>query len=114
MFSKTLAQNVGTLIMFAVRRAFSRPDRLRELLQELAASNQVSRELAETGLSFLEPSDAVSALPDAAYRFVRDEPSPTELGTASKTSVEPGHARPPHRAVSSRRERIGTVVSTAH
>jgi aryl-alcohol dehydrogenase-like predicted oxidoreductase len=73
-FRRTLAQNVGTLIMFAVRRAFSRPDRLRELLQELAASNQVSRELAETGLAFLEQTGEASSLPDAAYRFVRDEP----------------------------------------
>jgi len=73
-FPRTLAQNVGTLIMFAVRRAFSRPDRLRELLQELAASNAISQELAQTGLSFLEQSGEVSSLPDAAYRFVRDEP----------------------------------------
>src|SRR5688572_26779271 len=36
-FARTLAQDVGTLIMFAVRRALSRPERLAELLAELHA-----------------------------------------------------------------------------
>jgi len=34
-FSKTMEDNVGTLVMFAVRRALSQPKRLREVLAEL-------------------------------------------------------------------------------
>jgi L-galactose dehydrogenase len=73
-FPKTQAQNVGTLIMFAVRRAFSRPDRLRELLQELAQKGKIAPSLAQAGLGFVEQSGEVTSLPDAAYRFCRDEP----------------------------------------
>jgi aryl-alcohol dehydrogenase-like predicted oxidoreductase len=73
-FPRTIAQRVGTLIMFAVRRALSRPDRLRELLQDLAARGKISRELAETGLEFLVGDNVATSLPDAAYRFCRDEP----------------------------------------
>jgi aryl-alcohol dehydrogenase-like predicted oxidoreductase len=73
-FPATLDKRVGTLIMFAVRRALSRPDRLRELLQDLAARGTISREVAEQGLDFVLGAGGASSLPDAAYRFVRDEP----------------------------------------
>jgi L-galactose dehydrogenase len=73
-FPRSIAQRVGTLIMFAVRRALSRPDRLRELLQDLATRGKISRELAETGLEFLVGDNVATSLPDAAYRFCRDEP----------------------------------------
>ncbi|WP_437662259.1 aldo/keto reductase [Sorangium sp. So ce1182] len=73
-FPLTQAKNIGTLIMFAVRRALSRPDRLRELLGELAARGKVSRELAADGLDALLEGEDVASLPDAAYRFCRDEP----------------------------------------
>jgi len=73
-FKRTLERRVGTLVMFAVRRALSRPDRLRELLGELAARGKVSPALREEGLGFLLRDGAASSLPDAAYRFCRDEP----------------------------------------
>jgi aryl-alcohol dehydrogenase-like predicted oxidoreductase len=73
-FPRTLAQGVGTLIMFAVRRAFSRPERLRELLVQLAEQNRIAPALAETGLDFLVHADGAHSLPDAAYRFCRYEP----------------------------------------
>ncbi|MET0388385.1 MAG: aldo/keto reductase [Polyangiales bacterium] len=73
-FPRTLKQDVGTLIMFAVRRAFSRPDRLRELLQDLAKAGKIPSDLVETGLSFLARDADYTSLPDVAYRFVRDEP----------------------------------------
>ena len=41
------------LVMFAVRRALSRPDRLREVLAELAARGKLPAEDAEKGLDFL-------------------------------------------------------------
>jgi L-galactose dehydrogenase len=73
-FARTLERRVGTLVMFAVRRALSRPDRLRELLGELSARGKVSPELLEDGLDFLLREGTASSLPDAAYRFCRDEP----------------------------------------
>jgi L-galactose dehydrogenase len=42
-FARTLERNVGTLIMFAVRRALSRPERPRELLDERAARGKLVR-----------------------------------------------------------------------
>lgn len=73
-FPRTLERNVGTLIMFAVRRALSRPDRLRELLLDLSARGKVDRSLVDTGLDFLLHEGGALSLPDAAYRFCRDEP----------------------------------------
>ncbi len=73
-FPLTRAKNVGTLIMFAVRRALSRPERLRELLADLAERGKVSPELAAEGLDGLLEGEDISSLPDAAYRFCRDEP----------------------------------------
>ncbi|WP_437669025.1 aldo/keto reductase [Sorangium sp. So ce131] len=73
-FPLTRAKNVGTLIMFAVRRALSRPERLKELLDELAARGKVPSELAARGLEGLLAGADVASLPDAAYRFCRDEP----------------------------------------
>ncbi|WP_437585387.1 aldo/keto reductase [Sorangium sp. So ce1000] len=73
-FPLTQAKGVGTLIMFAVRRALSRPERLRELLADLAARGKVSPELGDGGLDRLLEGEGVPSLPDAAYRFCRDEP----------------------------------------
>lgn len=70
----TRAKNVGTLIMFAVRRALSRPERLREVLDELQQSGQLSPNDAQDGLNFLLDSGAAKSLPEAAYRFCRYEP----------------------------------------
>ena len=65
---------VGTMIMFAVRRAFSRPQRLRELLAELAQRDEVAPELAaaDAPLSFL--STEAGDLADAAYRYCSWQP----------------------------------------
>lgn len=73
-FPLARARGVGTLVMFAVRRAFSRPERLRELLGELSARGKVSPELVADGLDFLVREGAATSLADAAYRFCRDEP----------------------------------------
>jgi aryl-alcohol dehydrogenase-like predicted oxidoreductase len=88
-FPQAIAQQVGTLIMFAVRRALSRPDRLRELLQDLAARGKISAELASSGLDFLASADGASSLPDAAYRFCRDEPGAHVVlsGTSSEAHL---------------------------
>ena len=56
--------DVGTLNMFAVRNAFSKPDRLREILQPLGIDN----------LDWLVADGYASSLPEAAYRFCRHTP----------------------------------------
>jgi len=75
-FPLTRAHRVGTLLMFAVRNIFSRPERLAATMQELAAAGRVPPELAQTPdpLSFLVHYAGATGVPDAAYRFVRHEP----------------------------------------
>ena len=73
---RTQAQNVGTLCMFAVRRAFSRPEHLATLLDELAARGEVGTALAsdDAPLAFLTANGAAASVMDAAYRFCRYTP----------------------------------------
>ncbi|MDX1934066.1 MAG: aldo/keto reductase [Capsulimonadales bacterium] len=70
----TLAKGIGVLDMFAVRRALSNPDALKELMRELVERGQVDPEAfdADDPLGFL--LSEADSLPDAAYRFCRDEP----------------------------------------
>ena len=67
---------IGTLVMFAVRRALSRPERLHEVLTGLVASGDVSPEEldAEAPLNFLLGKGGAQTVVDAAYRFCRHEP----------------------------------------
>jgi aryl-alcohol dehydrogenase-like predicted oxidoreductase len=66
---------VGVLNMFAVRRALSRPERLRELCAELIAGGIVAKDAldAREPLGFLVGESAAATLPEAAYRFCRHE-----------------------------------------
>jgi aryl-alcohol dehydrogenase-like predicted oxidoreductase len=77
-FPRTIANRIGTLIMFAVRNIFSKPDRLKAELRRLAARGEVPRWLAyaPNPLGFLVHSDfgGAESIPEAAYRFVRHEP----------------------------------------
>jgi aryl-alcohol dehydrogenase-like predicted oxidoreductase len=77
-FPRAIANRVGTLIMFAVRNIFSKPQRLKSELQQLAAEGKVARWLghAPNPLGFLIHAEDGGALtlPEAAYRFVRHEP----------------------------------------
>lgn len=74
--ARTQAQQVGTLCMFAVRRAFSRPAHLTALLADLAAQGQVDASLADdpTPLAFLTADAGAASIMDAAYRFCRYAP----------------------------------------
>jgi aryl-alcohol dehydrogenase-like predicted oxidoreductase len=75
-FPLTREHSVGTLLMFAVRNIFSRPERLATTMRELAAAGELPAALAENPdpLGFLvHPGGAVNVI-DAAYRFVRHEP----------------------------------------
>ena len=75
-WAKTLKANVGTLVMFAVRKALSRPERLREVWAELVKKSLVNRDACnpEEPLDFLLRDGKASTIVDAAYRFCRYEP----------------------------------------
>ena len=75
-FPNTLARNIGTLMMFAVRGIFARPAQLAATMKELAAAGLVPAELAQsdTPLDFLIHPGGAASLTDAAYRYVRHEP----------------------------------------
>jgi len=75
-FPHTIANQIGTLLMFTVRHIFSQPGRLVAKIQELAAAGTVPQWLAATDdpLGFLMHPGGASSLTDAAYRFVRHEP----------------------------------------
>jgi L-galactose dehydrogenase len=72
----TIRKQIGIQVMFAVRLALSRPQRLQEVMGELVASGQVdpSEFDASDPLGFVTRDGAAVSIPDAAYRFVRDEP----------------------------------------
>ena len=75
-FPLTLADRVGTLLMFVVRNIFSQPARLAAELCELTARGQLPQSFAATDdpLGFLVHDGGASSVIDAAYRFVRHEP----------------------------------------
>ena len=71
----TQRHGTGVLDMFAVRRALSRPARLKELCGELIAKGAIRKGMLDPSdpLGFvLQMSDAAS-LPEAAYRYCRHE-----------------------------------------
>ncbi len=75
-FPHTMANRIGTLMMFAVRGIFARPAQLAATMRDLAASGQVPDWLAQTDdpLGFLVHPGGASSVTDAAYRYVRHEP----------------------------------------
>jgi L-galactose dehydrogenase len=72
---ETIKGNIGVLIMFAVRRALSQPDRLRKLWAELKDKGLVNSALADGDdpLRFLIEDRIAASIPEAAYRFCRYE-----------------------------------------
>jgi len=75
-FPKTIKQDVGTLIMFAVREALSHPDELRKVVGELIARGEVDAAKVDAGdpLGFLRDAPGAPSVVEAAYRFCRHEP----------------------------------------
>lgn len=79
-FAQAIAQNVGIQIMFAVRKALSHPDNLCAFTDALVEKGQIDP--TDLRLSSGRSLDAfpdfllaeAPSLPDAAYRFCRDEP----------------------------------------
>ncbi len=75
-FAHTIEQNVGTLIMFAVRNALSKPDQLKETIHKLVDEGYLESDEIdmENPLGFLLEDGIAESLTDAAYRFCLYEP----------------------------------------
>jgi aryl-alcohol dehydrogenase-like predicted oxidoreductase len=75
-FPRTLANGIGTLVMFVVRSLFSRPGRLAETLRQLADEGRVPAWLggSDDPLGFLVHEGGAASVIDAAYRYARHEP----------------------------------------
>lgn len=73
-FQQTIRQHIGVLVMFAVRMALSKPDRLVEVMRDLIQRGEVDESLVDPDkpLDFL--LDHAASIPDAAYRFCMNEP----------------------------------------
>jgi aryl-alcohol dehydrogenase-like predicted oxidoreductase len=86
------AKGIGTLIMFAVRHAFSKPERLKEILADISKSGKLGSGLDDgpDPLEFLTRDGVAASLPDAAYRFCRHTPGAhvTLFGTGSIEHLE--------------------------
>jgi aryl-alcohol dehydrogenase-like predicted oxidoreductase len=75
-FPQTQAKGIGTLCMFAVRRAFSRPDVLSELLRSLAEQGLLESDSFDPDhpLQIFGEEVSSTGLTSIAYRFCREEP----------------------------------------
>jgi aryl-alcohol dehydrogenase-like predicted oxidoreductase len=101
-FAKTIKKEIGILVMFAVRRALSQPERLTQIIDELIEKKQLDPDdidLADP-LGFLIHEGGAISLTDAAYRFCRDEPGAHVIlsGTGNPLHLEANIAsfsRPP-------------------
>ncbi len=75
-FKKAMEKNIGILIMYAVRHALSKPERLRQLIAELIEKKQVDPSNVDENdpLGFLIHGGGAVNLTDAAFRFCCYEP----------------------------------------
>ena len=88
-FPVTREKDVGTLIMFAVREALSRPDELKKVVGDLVTRGEIDRDAVDAAdpLGFLGDGQAVV---EAAYRFCRHEPG---AGVVLTGTGDPEHLR---------------------
>jgi aryl-alcohol dehydrogenase-like predicted oxidoreductase len=91
-FPLTRARDVGTLIMFAVRRQLSDPAALREAVADLNARGEVDGGQVDASdpLGFLRDHAGIGSVVEAAYRFCRHEPGAqvTLTGTGDVAHLE--------------------------
>ena len=97
-----IEHDIGVLIMFAVRRALSQPAKLKSTLEQLIENGEIDANDIdlEDPLGFLIESGAAASIPDAAYRFTRDEPGAHVIlsGTGNPQHLDANlttFARPP-------------------
>ena len=119
-FPFTMEVGIGVLVMFAVRRALSDPDRLREVVGELIERGEVDPAEVDRDdpLGFLVYEGGAASVPDAAYRFARHEPGTDVIlsGTGNPEHLQANLAsfhRPPLPEADRRRlERIFAAVDS--
>jgi L-galactose dehydrogenase len=91
-FPLTLHHDVGTLIMFAVRRGLNSVANTREAVAALLDSKEVDPALInpDDPLDFLRETPGVASQIEAAYRFCRHEPGADVIltGTGSAAHLE--------------------------
>jgi len=91
-FPLTRAHDVGTLIMFAVRRQLSDPAALREAVAGLIARGEVDGGQVDAAdpLGFLRDRAGIGSVVEAAYRFCRHEPGADVIltGTGNVAHLE--------------------------
>lgn len=91
-FPHTIKNDIGVIVMYAVRAIFSRPKRLNQAIREEVDAGRLPTSIAEDSnpLSFLMEDGGAVSLTDAAYRFVRHEPgcTVTLFGTGDVDHVE--------------------------
>jgi len=74
--ASTIERRIGTLCMFAVRRALSRQESLRETMKDLVARGLIDADQLDLDdpLGFLLTEGGAATVTEAAYRFCRWEP----------------------------------------
>jgi len=91
-FPLTMQHDVGTLIMFAVRRALNSAANSREAIAELIERHEIDPEQIDPAdpLGFLSQTAGVKSQVEAAYRFCRHEPGAHVVltGTGSAAHLE--------------------------
>ncbi len=91
-FPLTIAHDIGTLIMFAVRRGLNSAANAAEAVAELVERGEVDPELVDRQdpLGFLRAAPGVKSQVEAAYRFCRHEPGAHVVltGTGSAAHLE--------------------------
>ena len=75
-FPGAIENNVGTLVMFAVRRALSQTARLKEIWADLKQKGLIGPKWrdGDDPLEFLTHDRIASTIPEAAYRYCRHQP----------------------------------------
>jgi L-galactose dehydrogenase len=88
-FPLTLKHDVGTLIMFAVRRALSNPDALIEVVDRLISSGELAQGALDrkNPLGFVAAHPEVKSLVEASYRFCRYEPGANVILTGTGSAA---------------------------
>jgi aryl-alcohol dehydrogenase-like predicted oxidoreductase len=91
-FPRTIADNVGVEVMFAVRRVISQPDVLREAMKDAVDQGFIDAGALDPSdpLGFLVHDAGASSVIEAAYRFARHEPGchVTLTGTGNLAHLE--------------------------
>ncbi|MBT2187785.1 aldo/keto reductase [Sphingobium nicotianae] len=91
-FPLTLKHDVGTLIMFAVRRGLNSVENTREAIAEMIAKHDIDPASInpDDPLDFLRATPGIKSQIEAAYRFCRHEPGADVIltGTGSAAHLE--------------------------